>query len=60
MYIERLREEYREKLQKIIEDAQGDVERQHAEADNLLCDLLTEMGFGSLVDDYRDIKKWFA
>lgn len=35
-------------------------EFEHDEADNLLCDLLEELGYTELVDAYRKIPKWYS
>lgn len=36
----------------------GDVEVDHCSADDLLCDLLLELGFDDVVAEYEEIKKW--
>ncbi len=38
----------------------GDTERDHNNADAILCELLLEMGFKELVDKYEAIDKWYA
>lgn len=38
----------------------GDLEVDHAKADEILCQLLTELGFGEIVDKYEDVEKWYA
>lgn len=37
-----------------------DVEGAHANADDILCDTLRELGFGELVDVYEKVEKWYA
>lgn len=37
-----------------------DPERDHGEADNLLCSLLLDLGFRETVDAWREIEKWYA
>jgi hypothetical protein len=37
-----------------------DTEKNHIEADNVLCDLLRELGYDEVVNEYREIEKWFA
>lgn len=37
-----------------------DTESAHAEADNVLCDLLTTLGYKKLIDEYHKVKKWYA
>ena len=38
----------------------GDTEIDHGNADDLLCSLLTELGFGDVVNEYGKIDKWYA
>lgn len=35
-------------------------EFEHDEADNLLCDLLEELGYAELVEAYRKVPKWYS
>lgn len=37
-----------------------DVERNHVDADNVLCELLRTLGFNALVDEYAEIEMWYA
>ena len=45
-----------------LKDAQEttDIESGHAEADDVLCDLLTTLGYKKLVDEYYKVKKWYS
>lgn len=38
----------------------GDVERAHGEADGVLCELLTALGFSDVVAAWNDVEKWYA
>lgn len=38
----------------------GDVEVAHLDADAVLCDVLTQLGYKELVDLYEKVKKWYA
>jgi hypothetical protein len=38
----------------------GDTEIAHKFADRALCDLLRELGFGEVVDEYNKIDKWYS
>lgn len=38
----------------------GDEEWRHGEADRLLCELLTEMGFLRTVEAWKKVEKWYA
>ena len=49
-YIARLRD-----MQKIFDEEQA-----HINADNVLCDLLTELGYEDVVHEYNKIEKWYA
>lgn len=49
-YINRLRE-----LQK-----EGDIERAHSAADNVLCEILEKLGYGDITMQYYKIDKWYA
>lgn len=37
-----------------------DGERAHVEADEVLCKLLTALGYDDVVKEYREIPKWYA
>jgi hypothetical protein len=38
----------------------GDTEIAHGDADDLLCDLLIELGYYDVVNEYNKIDKWYA
>ena len=38
----------------------GDFEVAHLDADNILCDVLTQLGYKELVDLYEKVHKWYA
>ena len=38
----------------------NDTESAHAEADEVLCDLLEAIGFKTIVKEYRKVSKWYA
>ena len=42
------------------EQQNGDLESAHGTADQVLCDLLTELGYGDVVAEYDKIEKWYA
>lgn len=50
-------EEFAEKMEKLTE---LDMERRHVEMDNLMCELLTELGYGEGVEIFEDCYKWYA
>ncbi len=38
----------------------GDLESTHGNADDILCDLLCNLGHGDVVDIYKEVGKWYA
>ena len=38
----------------------GDIEADHEKADEILCDLLEDLGYQNLVNKFRALKKWYA
>lgn len=52
------REEAIEKLKK--EQASHDTEIAHVNADDVLRDLLTALGYADVVKEYDEIRKWYA
>lgn len=53
-----MEEKYLERL-RLIQEKQ-DIENRHIEADQLLCDLLAELGYDQIVKQYDEIEKWHA
>lgn len=37
-----------------------DSEYAHSRADELLCELLEDLGYGKIVELYSDVEKWYA
>jgi hypothetical protein len=37
-----------------------DYERAHSEADKVLCDLLTALGYADVVAEWEQVGKWYA
>ena len=37
-----------------------DLEADHYSADKVLCELLRDLGYGTVVDEYELIEKWYA
>ena len=42
------------------EQQNDDTEMAHSNADNVLCDLLTALGYQDVVREYHKVDKWFA
>lgn len=38
----------------------GDIESAHGNADDDLCNLLRDLGFGEVVEEYLLVDKWYA
>ena len=53
-----LLDKYIKKMLKEIKN--GDTESAHWNADCFLCEILEELGYKKLVDEYRKIHKWYA
>lgn len=53
----RLESKYLDRLEEAEKD---DCELYHMKADQVLCDLLNELGFGALVERYDSKSKWYA
>ena len=45
-----------------LEECQSnrDTEKAHGDADDVLCELLTELGYDDVVSEYHKVKKWYA
>jgi hypothetical protein len=37
-----------------------DIEINHSEADDILCDLLNDLGYTELVNEFKKLEKWYA
>ena len=51
------KEEFTEKMAEI---SLGDTEGAHWEADRLMCQVLTELGYGDGVKIFEEMSKWYA
>jgi hypothetical protein len=38
----------------------GDIERAHGDADKVLCELLTTLGYADVVAEWDEVPKWYA
>jgi hypothetical protein len=38
----------------------GDIEAAHSEADGILCELLTALGYSDVVYEWMQVEKWYA
>lgn len=58
MISEEMRAEYIRRLKEM--QREPDTEYAHNTADTVLCDILTELGFEDIVDEYESVDKWYA
>lgn len=49
-----------QKLRALAELNHGDVEANHCNADDILCQLLADFGYHEIVEAYEAIDKWYA
>jgi predicted RNA-binding Zn-ribbon protein involved in translation (DUF1610 family) len=49
---------YQERMETEIDN--DDMEDAHCKADDILCELLRELGYGKLIDTYEKVPKWYA
>lgn len=42
------------------EQQNDDIEEAHANADGTLCNLLKDLGYGPIVEEYHKVPKWYA
>jgi len=45
---------------KLKEETEHDTEDTHWEADELMCEVLTQLGYGEGISVFKDMKKWYA
>ncbi len=44
----------------LIKETERDKEIAHIEADDLMCELLTELGYGEAVKIFEEMEKWYS
>jgi pantoate kinase len=50
-----------EAIAKLVEcQKNDDTEIAHSDADDVLCELLNELGYGDVVAEYQKVFRWFA
>ena len=54
------REEAIKQLNELSSDYSGDTEADHSTADNILCELLSSLGYQDVVDAWEKVNKWYA
>lgn len=53
-------DEFAEKMKRIVEETVWDVENCHREMDDVMCELLTELGYGEGVQVFYGAEKWYS
>jgi hypothetical protein len=53
------REEAIAELKQLEQGSWGDTEAAHLRADEILCDLLTNAGYGDVVAEWEKVQKWY-
>ena len=53
-----LEQEFVTRMENLTDE--GDTEGNHVMADTLLCELLKQLGFKSVVDLYEKVDKWYS
>jgi len=43
-----------------MEQAEGDTETAHYNADEILCEFIATLGFADVVAEYHKVSKWYA
>jgi len=54
----RIDRKYIQKLKQLQGD--GDTEIVHVKADKILCELLTELAYTEVVEEFNKLEKWYA
>jgi hypothetical protein len=53
------------RIQKLIDELKqlqgdGDTEGQHGRADDILCEILVELGYIEAVEEWKKVNKWYS
>lgn len=49
-----------EQMQEYVQLSKGDTEGVHGDADDLLCEILKQLGWNKVVEEYEKVEKWYA
>lgn len=49
-----------ERMKELVKQSKKDAEGPHSDADDILCDVLIELGQVELVEEYNKVHKWYA
>lgn len=53
-------EKFADKMNAIFNEYFNDEERRHIAMDNLMCEVLRELGYGDGIDIFENADKWYA
>jgi hypothetical protein len=53
-------EEFKDKMKEIYNNDGGDHERSHSVADDLMCEVLSSLGYDDGVQIYAKLERWYA
>lgn len=53
-------EEFNKKMEELYNNRGGDIEAFHSDADSLMCELLTSLGYEKGIKIFEDADKWYA
>ena len=53
-------DEFRDRMLEIAKGAEYDPEEHHGEADDLMCEILTDLGYGEGVKVFEEMDRWYA
>ena len=57
---EEKKNDYLKEMRKLVKMSQSDPEEAHYLADEILCEILYELGYDEIVDIFDNIRKWYA
>lgn len=52
--------DYVTRMQEISEESKQDPESAHVKADDLLCEILTDLGYGDVVNIFNNMERWYS
>lgn len=52
--------EFKDSMWRIRIDPHGTPEDKHIEADDLMCELLTKLGYGNGVEEFEKMERWYS
>jgi hypothetical protein len=53
-------ETFKQKMYEIRDAEHNDVETKHIDADEIMCEVLIELGYGEGITIFQKMKKWYS